>query len=418
MNVYSYIILASLLAGWLLEFIAETLNLGALRPEVPPAMKDVYDEDAYRRSQQYAKERTRFGIVGRTFDLALLLLFWSAGGFNWLDMLARSRVDGIVAQGLVFTGLLLLLRSLLTLPFSIYSTFVIEERFGFNRTTPATFVADRLKGLILAALLGGPLLAAVIALFAYAGPLAWLYCWAAVTLFTLAVQFIAPTWLMPLFNKFTPLEDGPLREEIFALAGKTRFPLDNVYVIDGSRRSAKSNAFFTGFGKHKRIALFDTLVAQQTTGELLAVLAHEIGHYRKGHILKGMALATAHTGLILLLFSLLLGKPGLYDAFFMEAPSLYAGLLFAGLLLAPLDMVLAPVMSALSRRHEYEADRYAAGITGRAGDLVSSLKKLSVKNLSNLTPHPFYVFLHYSHPPLLERIRALETSPCQVAETA
>jgi STE24 endopeptidase len=410
MNTYAVIILTALLLGWLLELAADMLNMGAMKREVPPTMADVYDMEAYGRSQDYTKAKTRFGIARRAFDLALLLLFWFAGGFAWLDAVTHSTANGVVVRGLLYVGLLLFMRSALTLPFSLYSTFVIEERFGFNRTTAATFIADRAKGLLLAALLGGPLLAAVIGLFAYTGPAAWLYCWAVVTAFTLAVQFVAPTWLMPLFNTFTPLGDGELRDAIFALASKAGFPLENVYVIDGSRRSAKSNAFFTGFGKHKRIALFDTLLEQQTTGELLGVLAHEIGHYRKGHIVRGMSLSIAHTGLLLFLFSLLLGRQGLYEAFFMEAQPLYAGLLFAGLLLAPLDMVLSPVFSWISRRHEREADRYAAGLTGRAADLVASLKKLSVRNLANLTPHPLYVFLHYSHPPLLERIDALEKS--------
>ncbi len=409
MSIYGVIILAALLTGYLLNLVAESLNVSALRAQLPEAMRGVWDASAYAKSQAYTRARSRFGLLKEAFELTALLAFWFAGGFNWLDRLVSGWAAGAIIRGLFFALVLLLLRILVTLPFSIYDTFVIEERFGFNRTTAGTFFTDRLKGLGLAVALGGPLLAAVLALFEHAGSAAWIYCWLAVTSFTLFVQFIAPSWLMPLFNTFTPLEEGELRERIFSLAGSVSFPLENVFVIDGSRRSSKSNAFFTGFGRHKRIALFDTLVAQQTTEELLAVLAHEIGHYKKRHIIKGMVLSTVHTGVMLLLLSLFLGRQGLYDAFFMEQSPLYAGLIFAALLLAPLDMILSPVAHAISRRHEREADRFAVEATGSPSSLAAALRKLSVKNLSNLTPHPFYVFLHYSHPPLLARIEALES---------
>ena len=309
---------------------------------------------------------------------------------------------------MLYIGILLAAYGLLTLPFSIYATFVTEARFGFNRTAPLTFFLDRVKGVALALLLGAPLLAGILGIFEYLGPYAWLYCWAAVTIFSLVVQFIAPTWIMPLFNRFTPMESGELKEAILGYAGSVNFPVKNVSVIDGSRRSSKSNAFFTGFGRNKRIALFDTLIEKHTLPELVAVLAHEIGHYKKKHIQQGIIISILHTGLIFFLLSVFLSSPGLYQAFSMEEPSIYAGLLFFGLLYTPLELLLSIVMQVISRRNEYQADRFAAETIGEPESLVSALKKLSADHLSNLTPHPFYVFLNYSHPPLLQRVQAVE----------
>jgi STE24 endopeptidase len=310
-------------------------------------------------------------------------------------------------SGLVYIGILVLARSILLLPFSIYSTFVIEELFGFNKTTVKTFIADLFKGIALGIVLGAPLLMLIFWLFDIAGAYAWLYCWGATSLFTLIIQFIAPTWIMPIFNKFTPLEEGELRKEILSFADRVRFPLQGVYVMDGSKRSSKSNAFFTGFGKFKRIALFDTLIKQHTVSELVAVLAHEIGHYKKKHIVKGIVISIAHMGVMFFLLSVFLSHRELFDAFFMEKMSVYAGLIFFGMLFAPAEFFLSLGMNILSRKHEFEADSFSSETTNRPTEMISALKKLSVDNLSNLTPHPFYVFLHHSHPPVLERIRAL-----------
>lgn len=407
MNIYAVIILAALLVNYLLNLISDLLNLRALNKPMPGEFQDVYDEDQYRTSQQYTRVRTRFGLVSSTVSILILLVFWFAGGFNWVDQIVRGLDYHTIVNGLLFVGILMLGQSILSLPFSLYSTFVIEERFGFNKTTPATFIADLLKGMLLAVLLAGPLLAGVIAIFEFLGAVAWIYAWAVVILFTLFVQFIAPTWIMPLFNKFIPLEDGELKKAILDYAEKVSFPLRGIYKIDGSRRSSKSNAFFTGFGKNKRIALFDTLIENHTVPELVAVLAHEVGHYKKKHIPKNMVLGFLHTGLMLFLLSLFIRVPGLHEAFFMEEISVYAGLLFFGLLYAPIEMVLSVVMQVVSRKHEFEADRFAAETTGDPESMVAVLKKLSADNLSNLTPHPFHVFLNYSHPPVTERIRAL-----------
>lgn len=409
MNIYGLIILIALLANFVLALIADWLNLRALDPQLPNEFAGVYDTEKYASSQEYTRVGTRFGLVTGTFDLILLLIFWQAGGFNYLDQLVRGWGLGMVATGLLFTGILLLAKTVISLPFSIYSTFVIEERFGFNRTTPATFIADLSKGIALTILLGGPLLAAVLWFFATTGGLAWLWCWGVVTLFTLTVQFVAPAWIMPLFNKFSPLEEGELRQAIFKFAESVGFSLQNVFVMDGSKRSSKSNAFFTGFGRNKRIALFDTLISKHSVPELVGVLAHEIGHYQKKHITQGMVISILHTGVMLYLLSIFVSHPGLFSAFYMDHSSVYAGMIFFGLLFTPIELVLSLLMNILSRHNEFEADAFAAKHTGEPESMIAALKRLSADNLANLTPHPFYVLLHYSHPPLLQRIAALRS---------
>ena len=409
MNTYAIIILATLLLSYILDLITELLNLKALRDELPTEFSDVFDQEKYRKSQEYTRVKTRFGLISATFSLIVTLVFWFSGGFNWLDLLVRQWGFSEIFTGLFYIGILLIANTVLNLPFSIYSTFVIEARFGFNKTTPKTFVLDMLKGLLLGVVIGGALLGGILAFFQFAGANAWLYCWIAVTLFTIFMQFIAPTWIMPLFNKFTPLEDGELRREIMNYAQKVHFPLDNLFVMDGSKRSAKSNAFFTGFGKHKRIALFDTLIEKHSVAELVAILAHEIGHYKKKHILQGMIISILHTGVMFFLLSIFLNHSGLFDAFYMENMSIYAGFIFFGMLFSPISEILGIFMQMFSRKNEFEADQFAAETTQNSSNMISALKKLSANNLSNLTPHPFYVFLNYSHPPVLERIRALRS---------
>ena len=408
MNPFLIIILSAILLEFVINLVANLLNLKALKLEVPAALKGIYKPDEYRNSQQYTSTVTRFAFVTSSFRLALLLAFWFGGGFNYLDQIIRSWGFAPIANGLLYVGILLFAYSLVTLPFNIYETFVIEERFGFNRTTPIIFIKDILKGLALALILGAPLLAIVLALFEYAGHYAWLYCWVAITIFSLAVQYVAPTWIMPLFNKFAPMEPGELKEAILQYARSVKFPVRNVLVMDGSKRSSKSNAFFTGFGHNKRIALFDTMIEKHSMSELVAVLAHEIGHYKKKHILQGTIISILHTGVILFLLSIFMGNPGLYEAFYMEQPSIYTGLLFFGLLYTPAEMILSIVLQVISRKNEYQADRFAAATIDEPENLVNALKKLSADRLSNLTPHPFYVFLNYSHPPLLQRVEELK----------
>ena len=407
MNIYGIIIIITLLGSYLLEIISEMLNLRALKSNLPAEFADVYDEERYRKSQAYTRVRTRFSWLRSSISLIIILAFWFSGGFNWLDLWVRSWGYSELVTGLMYMGILFFANFLLSLPFTIYSTFVIEEKFGFNKTKPKTFILDIIKGILLSVVIGGLVLAGILQFFMSAGELAWLYCWAAITVFSLVMQFIAPTWIMPLFNKFTPLEEGELRDAIFRMAKKANFPLKNIYVMDGSKRSAKSNAFFTGFGKNKRIALFDTLIEKHTIPELVAILAHEIGHYKKKHILQGMLINIAYTGIMFYLLSIFLDHQGLFDAFYMANKSVYAGLIFFSLLFSPISEILGVFMQYFSRKNEYEADRFAVVLTGDPESMINALKKLSAHNLSNLTPHPFYVILNYSHPAVLERIRAI-----------
>lgn len=403
------IILVTLIIDYGLHLLVDVLNLRMLKNELPDAFQGLYDADRYKKSQEYLRINIRFGWLASTLDMLVILMFWFAKGFPLLDQWVRSWNLGSVMSGLLYIGVLLFIKAILSLPFSIYSTFVIEERFGFNKTPWSTFVMDIIKGSILSILLGGPLLAGTLIFFEYAGANAWWCCWIVVTLAMLMIQFIAPIWIMPLFNKFNPLEAGELKEAIMSYAGAIKFSLENIYVMDGSRRSAKSNAFFTGFGKHKRIVLFDTLIEKYTIAELVAVLAHEMGHYKKKHILQTIIIGVVQMGVMFYLLSLFISYQGLFDAFYMDQKSVYAGLLFFGMLYAPIDFFTGIFLKMLSRKNEFEADRFAAVTTKDARSMIDALKKLSVHNLSNLRPHPFYTFLNYSHPPILERIRSIET---------
>ena len=417
MNIIAIIILAVIFAEFILNFISDLLNLKVLQSDLPKAFRGWYDADRYRKSQEYLKVNTRFGWGVSTFDLVVFLIFWFLKGFPLVDRWVQAYHQGPVITGIIFIGALALLKAVISLPFSIYSTFVIEERFGFNKTTGSTFVKDLIKGLFLAVILGGPLIAGILAFFEYAGTGAWLYCWIAVTLYMLAVQYIAPTWIMPLFNKFILLEEGELKQAIISYARSIDFPLENVFVMDTSKRSGKSNAFFTGFGKHRRIVLFDTLIKQHKISELVAVLAHEMGHYKKKHIQKTLIIGIVQMGVMFFLLSLFISYQGLFDAFYMDKKSIYAGLIFFGLLYSPVELFTGILMQMFSRKNEYEADKFSVETTKDQRSMVNALKKLSVHNLSNLLPHRLYVFLNYSHPPVLKRIKAIEKLSPIIVET-
>ncbi|MCI5130617.1 MAG: M48 family peptidase [Candidatus Electrothrix sp. EH2] len=408
MNPYLIFILTVLIVGYALDLLVSFLEIRSLQPELPAEFKDVYDEEKYRKSQEYSRVTTKFSLLQETVIFVCTLLFILAGGFNAVDLLARSAGWGTISTGLLFTGMLLLLSFLLGLPFSVYSTFVLEERFGFNKTTAKTFLLDLLKGVLLAGIIGVPLLAAVLWFFEVTGAMAWIYCWLAVTLFTFVLQFLAPVLIMPLFNKFTPLEDGELKQGITEYAAQQDFALQGIYTMDGSKRSTRLNAFFTGFGRFRRIVFFDTLIEQLNPQEIIAVLAHEMGHFKQKHILKMMVLSVVQTGLMFFILSLFLGNEQLFAAFGMEHISIYAGLIFFGFLYAPVSMLLSVVLHIYSRKNEYEADAWAVNTTEDQGEgLINGLKKLCVHNLSNLTPHPFTVFINASHPPVLQRIQAI-----------
>ncbi|MBI9087345.1 MAG: M48 family metallopeptidase [Desulfobacterales bacterium] len=407
MNWIGWVVLVVMLAEAGLRVAADLLNLRHCDGKVPRELADVYDPKRYAEAQAYLRARTRFGWVATGTHLTLVVGFWLFGGFSWLDIWTRGLGLGPIFTGLLYIGVLLLARWLTGLPLDLYATFVIETRFGFNRTTAGVFVSDLAKKMGLALLLGGPLVAGVLAFFLYAGPRGWWICWLLVTGFTLGVQYVAPTWILPLFNRFTPLADGPLREAIVAYAAGIDFPLDNVMVMDGSRRSSRSNAFFTGFGRHRRIALFDTLVQRHSVAELVGVLAHEMGHYKLRHIGVMTVLSILQVGLMLFVLSFFLSWQPLFDAFFVQSLSVHAGLVFFALLYTPVDLLLGLFLQRQSRKNEMAADRFAAETTAAPEALGLALKKLSVDNLTPLNPHPFYVWLNHSHPPILERIRAL-----------
>ncbi len=407
-NGYFVFVLVTVVGFYLLDVYGRWLNIQALKPELPAEFADVFESEEYAKSQNYTRAGARFAIWEDTASLVVFLAFWWLGGFGWLDEWVRSLVDNSLLQGLLFMALLYLGSQLVSLPFDLYDTFVIEERFGFNKTTLTTFFVDRLKGLLLAVILGGPLLCLVLFLFDQFGASAWIYGWITVALFSLLMAYVAPQIIFPLFNKFKPLADGELKTAIQEMSRKCQFPLTEVFEIDGSRRSTKSNAFFTGLGKNKKIALFDTLIENHSVNELVAVLAHEIGHYKKKHILQSLVLGILQMGVLFYLLGLFLENRGLFDAFGVQQVSVYGSLVFFMFLFEPISKLLSVGMMMLSRKNEFEADAYAAEVTGHPEHLVTGLKKLSKDNLANLTPHPFYVFMHYSHPPMLRRIAALK----------
>jgi len=408
MNGFLIFILVVIVGQYLLDMGVALLNLRSLSPELPAEFAGVYDGEKYSRSQQYTRVTTRFSLVQNTIITLLTVLFILCGGFNQVDLAARYFGLSPLFTGMIFIALLGLLVTVINLPFSLYSTFVIEERFGFNTTTPATYFLDMMKGMLLAVVLGGPLLGGILWFFEVSGSWAWLYCWLVILVFIVIMQFLAPVVIMPLFNRFTPLEDGELKEAVTDYARKQQFGLQGIYTMDGSKRSRRANAFFTGFGKYRRIVFFDTLINEVSVKELVAILAHEMGHFKKKHIMKMMAASALQTGVMLYILSFFIKSEPLFAAFGMEHLSIYASLVFFGFLYAPISTVLSIFFNMISRRHEYEADAFAAATTGGNDSLISGLKKLSASNLSNLTPHPLHVFLHYSHPPVLQRIKALQ----------
>ena len=408
MNFIAVIILCAVLADFLLHMIADIFNLRMLKSQLPSQFKGFYDEHRYASSQKYLRDNTRFEWLAATVNLVLFLGLWFGRGFPLIDQWVRSFSDSPVVIGIMYIGVLFLLKSVLALPFSIYSTFCIEERYGFNKTTWKIFISDRCKQFILAVLIGGILLSGILSFFEYAGPHAWFFCWIAIVVFMIVMQFVVPTWIMPLFNKFKPLDSGELKSAILAYADSIDFSLNNVFIMDGSKRSGKTNAFFTGFGRHKRIVLYDTLVKNHTTDELVAILAHEMGHYKKKHVLWMLLTGILQTGIMLYLLSFFISSSVLFDAFYIQTPSVYAGLVFFGILFAPIEFFMGILMQYFSRRNEYAADRFAVETTRDSSAFVSALKKLAVHNLSNLMPHPLYVVLNYSHPPILERLEAIE----------
>jgi STE24 endopeptidase len=406
------IFLFILIGSFILERWLDVKNLHHSVTTLPDELKDVYDEDEYRKSQLYKKENTRFAFISNSFSLVVMVAAISLGIFGWLDRYLDARTESYYLLVLLFFGILGILSDFLGTPFEWYDTFRIEEKYGFNKTTPKTFVLDKLKGWLLAIIIGGGILLLITWIYRATGAYFWLLAWGVITVFSLIMNMFYSNLIVPLFNKQTPLEEGKLRNAIEAFAGKVGYNLKNIYVIDGSKRSSKANAYFTGLGPKKRIVLYDTLINDLETEEIVAVLAHEIGHYKKKHSLTGMILGIIQTGIMLYLFSLFVAVPVLSQALGGETASFHIGLIAFTILYAPLSMLLGIFTNMFSRRNEYQADAYAAEHFA-SESLVSGLKKLSKNSLSNLTPHPLYVFFHYSHPPLLQRIRKMRARKAQ-----
>jgi len=401
-----YIIIGILVVNFVIDKILDLLNARRFQDSVPPELKDVYDNSEYERSQLYKREKYHFGRLTGTIFIVATLLFFFFDGFALVDGIARTYSDNNIIIAIVFFGIIMLASDLLGTPFSYYSTFVIEEKYGFNKTTRKTFVFDKFKGWLIGAIIGGGLLAIIIWFYESTGVYFWLYAWGIVTVFSVFMNLFYARLIVPLFNKQTPLADGSLRRQIEKYASKVGFNLKNIFVIDGSKRSTKANAYFSGFGREKRITLYDTLINDLEEDEIVAVLAHEVGHYKLRHIIYNMVATVITTGFTFWLLSLFVGNATLSEALGVSQPSFHIGLIAFGVLYTPISEITGLFMNYISRKFEFQADDYAK-TTYAASPLISALKKLSKNSLSNLTPHPAYVFMYYSHPTLLKRFQNL-----------
>lgn len=393
--------------SFIIDKILDTLNAKHFDDNIPEKLADVYDAAEYKKSQAYKKTNEKFSNITSTFSIVLTLVFFFVDGFKYVDDFARSFAEHPILVALIFFGLIMLGSDILTTPFSYYKTFVIEEKFGFNKSTKKTFWLDKIKGWLMSILLGGGILSLIIWFYQFAGENFWIYAWILVAVFSLLMNMFYAKLIVPVFNKQKPLEAGELKSAIENYAKKVGFTLNNIFVIDGSKRSTKANAYFSGFGIQKRITLFDTLINDLETAEIVAVLAHEVGHYKKKHIIFNLGSSILLTGLTLFILSLFINSSLLSEALRVSNPSFHIGLIAFGILYSPISEITGLFMNYMSRKFEYQADNYAKK-TFEANPLISSLKKLSKNSLSNLTPHPAYVFMYYSHPTLLERIKNLE----------
>ena len=406
-NEWLYLILGIVLVDYVIDQALDYLNLKHSKTEIPEKLKGLYNEEEYARSQAYQRTRSRFGFLTSAFSTILTVSVLSLGGFGWLDGFLRLYFDDPILLSLSFFGVLFVLSDIVNTPFSYYSTFVIEERFGFNKTTLKTFLIDKLKGYLLTVLIGGLLGYALLWIVHQLGNNFWLYALALVAGFILIMNLFYTSLILPLFNKLRPLEDGELKDKIMAYAQGVAFPLDNIFVIDGSKRSTKANAFFSGIGKKKKIVLYDTLIEKHSQEELVAVLAHEVGHFKKKHIILSLVLSILQMAITFYVLSLFVFSENLSLALGGNETAIHLNFIAFGLLFTPISRLTGLFMNALSRKNEFEADAYAVN-TYSAKPLMEALKKLSVSSLSNLSPHPAYVFAHYSHPPLLQRLNAME----------
>ncbi len=408
-NTVFLIIIVILVFSYILSEYLDFLNSKYRNKNIPDELKGIYDDEKYEKSQKYGKTNSKLSFLSSSFVLVLTLGMFFFGGFNFVNEIAVSFSDNKIIQALIFFGILLLASDIITTPFAVYSVFVIEEKFGFNKTTVKTFIFDKLKGWLLGAVIGGGILALITWFYLKTNNMFWIYAWITVSVFSVFMTMFYSSIIVPLFNKQTPLEEGDLRNAIEKFARKAGFKLDNIFVIDGSKRSTKANAYFSGLGPKKRIVLYDTLINDLTVDEIVAVLAHEIGHYKKKHTVSNIITAIVQSGIMFYIFSLLVDNPQLSQALGSETVSFQLGLVAFGILYSPISMIIGFFMNGISRKHEYEADAFAKEY-GQAEGLISGLKKLTAKNLSNLTPHPLYVKFNFSHPTLYQRIKALKNA--------
>lgn len=402
-----FIILAITIVSYVFDQLLDYINLRSQKTDIPPDVESFFQREKYLKSLAYNRERTKFSFITSAFGFALSAGMLIAGGFGWLDGLLRPFIENEILLALVFFGVLMLASDFLTIPFQLYSTFVIEEKYGFNKTTIKTFIGDKLKAYVLGSLVGGSLLALLIYMIEQIGTPFWIWFSIIAAMVILFVNMFYTSLILPLFNKLTPLDNGELKQAIQAFSQKVGFPLDNVFIIDGSKRSKKANAFFSGIGKKKKIVLYDTLISNHSTEELVAVLAHEVGHFKKKHIIWGYVLSVIQIVFTLFVLSLMVFNENLSMALGGSQLAIHLNLLAFGILFSPISGVTGLLMNMYSRKNEFEADAYARETFDRNA-LIQALKKLSVDNLSNLYPHPLYVFFHYSHPPLLKRLEALK----------
>lgn len=402
-----YIIIAIISINFIIDKILDALNAKHYKDQLPEELQDVYDEDEYKKSQRYKATNYRFGILTSAFSFVLTLAFFFLDGFAFVDQIARQITNHNILVTLIFFGIIMIGSDILTTPFSYYKTFVIEEQFGFNKTSKTTFILDKIKGWLMTIIVGGIILGIITWFYHTTKDLFWIYAWILVSFFTIFINLFYSRLIVPIFNKQTPLEDGSLRDSISKYAESVGFNLDKIFIIDGSKRSTKANAYFSGFGNEKRVTLYDTLVNDLDEDEIVAVLAHEVGHYKKKHIIFNLISSILLTGFTLFILSLLIDNPLLSEALGVQETSFHIGLIAFGILYSPLSEITGLIMNWFSRKFEYQADDYAKN-TYKAEPLITSLKKLSKNSLSNLTPHPAYVFMHYSHPTLLERIKNLK----------
>lgn len=406
-NDWLFLLVAIAVFDFAIDQTLDFLNARNMKTKPPGRLEGLYDADRYAKAQAYHKTKSRFGFITSTFSLILALLLLFMGGFGLLDAYLRPYIEQPILLSLVYFGVLFVLADLVNIPFSYYFTFVIEERFGFNKTTHKTFAMDKVKSYLLTLVIGGLLGYPLLWIISELGNQFWLLAFVLVGLFIFLTNMFYASVILPLFNKLNPLPDGSLKDAIMGYAQRVNFPLENVYIIDGSKRSTKANAFFSGFGKRKKIVLFDTLIEKHTDDQLVAILAHEVGHYKKHHVVWSLLLGLIQMGITLYIMSWVIFDEQLSLALGGEVMAIHLNFIGFGLLYTPISRTTGLLMSMMSRKNEYEADAFAVQ-TFAAKPLQEALQQLSISSLVNLTPHPLYVFVNYSHPTLLQRIEAMD----------